>query len=63
MQCQFIIHITHVILCRNQQQWINDLLQHVTFSRIAHLITAVKNSENMIMVSDGSSKDYKMTYA
>ena len=39
-----------------------DLIKHVTFNRLADVITAVEESNHMIIVSDGSGKDFKMTF-
>ena len=50
------------ILIRKQQQWIQDLLQHVSFSRISDILTALEGTKHLIMVSDGSERDFPMVY-
>ena len=50
------------IIINKQEQRIQDLLQHVTFLRTNDMMTAVKESKYVIMISDGSDKDYSMTH-
>ena len=45
-----------------QPKWIQDLIKHVIFNRLANVITAVEESDHMIIVLDGSGKEFKMTF-
>ena len=40
-----------------------DLIKYVTFNRLADVITAVEESDHMIIVLDGSGKEFKMTFS
>ena len=44
-----------------QPEWMQNLIKHVDFDRITEVITAVDESDHMIIVSDGFGKDFKMT--
>ena len=39
-----------------------NLIKHVDFNRLTEVLTAVDESDHMIIVSDGSGKDFKMTF-
>ena len=39
-----------------------DLIKHVTFNRLAYVITAVEERDHMIIDSDSSDKEFKMTF-
>ena len=39
-----------------------DLINHVDYNRLTDVITAIEESEHMIIVSDGSGKDFKITF-
>ena len=45
-----------------QPKWMQDLAKHATFNRLADVITAVEQSDHIIIVSDGSGKDSKITF-
>ena len=40
-----------------------DLIKHVDYNRLKDVMTAIEESEHMIIVSDGSGKDFKMTFS
>ena len=39
-----------------------NLIKHVDFHRLTEFLTAVDDTDHMIIVSDGSRKDFKMTF-
>ena len=47
---------------KQQPNWMQNLIKHVDFNRLTKVLTAVDESDHMIIVSDGSGKDFKMTY-
>ena len=47
----------------NQQpEWIQDLIKHVNYKRLTDVMTAVAESDHIIIVSDGSGKDFIMIF-
>ena len=47
---------------KQQPEWMQNLIKHVHFNRLTEVLTAVDESDHMIIVSDGSGKDFKMTF-
>ena len=39
-----------------------ELIKHVDYNGLTDFITAIEESEHMIIVSDGSGKDFKMIF-
>ena len=47
---------------KQQPEWMQDLVKYVDYARIDDVMTAIDESDHMIIVSDGSGKDFKMTF-
>ena len=51
------------LLIQKQPQWIQDLIRHEEFRKMEEILTCVSTCNHLIMVSDGSGKDYAITFA
>ena len=47
---------------KQQLEWMQNLIKHVDFNRLTAVLTAVDESDHMIIVSDGSGNYFKMTF-
>ena len=47
---------------KQQPEWMQNLIKHVDFNRLTEVLTAVDESNHIIIVSDGSGKDFIMTF-
>ena len=50
------------LIIQKQPQWIQDLIRHVEYRKMEEILNSVSTCDRLIMVSDGSGKDYSMPF-